>query len=417
MNADPKDAIAVEETPLPPGFNPWRGRIFMLTLAHAVGTACYMSVMAMAPVIRTDLGITAAEFGFFMSMVFGAQLITSLPSGAITDRMGVGWTLFGSMLVTALGAAVFALSPSFVPALGGAFLIGFGYSFVNPATAKAVMRWFPAHWRGTAMGLKQLGVPLGGVMGAGGGVLAAFIAWQNVLWIAAGLSFATALLWLTLTRKPTPGEGGLQGVLRDLKTVMTNKRLNVICLSCGMFNVAQSSLFAYTSLFLRDAAMASQPVAAMGVAFAQGASAVGRVGYSFLSDTVFGGRRKGVVLGIILGGFAACVVAYFVNPDWPHWGLMALSLGMGGTIASYAAVMLVMTGEAVSPRLIGSAVGYNALAWSVGGIVGPPLFGLVLDLTGNLYGIAWLTVGGVLLLGGGVLGIWHRDPARGDASA
>ena len=412
MNEGVSSETPADETPLPPGFNPWRGRIFMLCLVHMVGTGCYMSVMAMAPVIRTDLGITAAEFGFFMSCVFGAQLLTALPSGVVTDRMGVGWTLFGATTLTTIGSACFAMSDSFGPALVSSFVMGLGYSFVNPATAKAVVRWFPAAWRGTAMGLKQLGVPLGGVLGAGGGVLAAYIDWHYVMWVAASLSAVTALLWLTLTRKPTAGEGGLMGIARDMKSVMTNKNLNVICFSCMTYNTAQSSLFAYTSLFLRDAAMTSQPVAALGVAFVQGASAIGRLGFSFISDTVFGGRRKGVVVSIILAGFVGCMIAYFVNPSWPHWTLLALSAFFGGTIASYAALILVMSAESVPPRLIGSAIGYNAVAWSIGGMVGPPLFGYVLDVSGNNYGLAWVTVGIVMLVGATVMWFMHQDPVR-----
>ena len=394
---------------LPPGFNPWRGRIFLLSLVHAIGTACYMSLMAMAPLIREDMGISAAQFGLFMSAVFGAQLCSALPSGAITDRMGVGWTLFGAMLTTGTGAVMFALSTSFGPALASAFLIGLGYSFVNPATAKGVVRWFPAAWRGTAMGLKQLGVPLGGVLGAGGGVLAAYIHWRYVLWIVAAATLVTAIVWLPLTRKPHRGEGGLRGIVNDLKTVMTSWNMNVICLSCAAFNTGQSSLFAYTALFLRDAAQASQPVAAMGVAFAQTASAFGRVGFSYISDTVFQGRRKGVVSVIILAGFAGCILAAFVTAGWPHWGLLALSALLGGTLASYAALILAMTAETVPPRLVGSGIGYNSVAWSIGGMSGPPLFGLVLDVTGNDYGTAWITVGSVMLIGVVVLWFGYRE--------
>ena len=42
-------------------------------------------------------------------------------------------------------------------------LSGLAYGFVNPATSKGVLDWIPAHRRGTAMGLKQSGVPFGGV--------------------------------------------------------------------------------------------------------------------------------------------------------------------------------------------------------------------------------------------------------------
>lgn len=397
---------------LPTGVNPWRGRIFLLSLVHTVGTACYLSIMAMGPIIREDLDITAAQFGFFMSAVFGAQLISAIPSGVITDRLGVGWTLFGAMLTMFAGTLLFSVAEDFQAALIAAFLIGLGYSFVNPATAKGVVRWFPAQWRGTAMGLKQLGVPLGGVIGAGGGALAAFMDWQNVLWIAAGMTFIAALLWLPLTRKPTWGVGGMRAIINDLKIVATNRNMNVICGSCVLLNTGQSSLFAYTALFLRDAAQASQPVAAMGVAFAQGASACGRVGFSYLSDTLFKGRRKGVVAGVVFVGVLACGVAYFVNPSWPHWGLMLLVSVMGGTIASYAALILAMTAESVPENLVGSAIGFNGVAWSIGGVIGPPLFGKILDMTGNQYGMSWLAVAVLMLLGAIVLLVFAKEKAQ-----
>ena len=390
----------------PAGFNPWRARIFLLSLVHTVGTSCYLSIMAMGPVIREDLQITAAEFGLFMSAVFGAQLLSALPSGALTDRLGVGWTLFGAMILMMTGTMLFALSPAFAPALAAAFLIGLGYSVVNPATAKGVMRWFPAEWRATAMGLKQLGVPLGGVIGAGGGILAAYIDWRTVLWIASAMTFVTAIAWLPLTRKPNAGTGGVRQIIADLKTVITNRNMNVICISATLFNTGQSSLFTYTALFLKDAAQASQPVAALGVAFAQGASAFGRVGFSYISDAFCGGRRKGITVAIVSAGALFCVVTFFVNPDWPHWGLMVLVALMGGTMASYAALVLSMTAETVPPHMTGSGIGYNAVAWSLGGAAGPPLFGLILDMSGANYGLAWTIIGAVMFVGAMVM--WRQ---------
>ncbi|NIO41059.1 MAG: MFS transporter, partial [Burkholderiales bacterium] len=53
-------------------------------------------------------------------------------------------------------------------------------------------------------------------------------------------------------------------------------------------------------------------------------------------------------------------------------------------------------------RLAGSAMGYQLMGTSVGGMVGPPLFGLTVDLTGE-FGNGWLltallTLAGTLLL-------------------
>ncbi|CAN0332898.1 unnamed protein product, partial [Chrysoparadoxa australica] len=61
--------------------SPWRGRVILLLAVHLVGTAGYMSVMAMAPLIRNDLSLSAVDFGFFMSAFFASQMFTALPSG------------------------------------------------------------------------------------------------------------------------------------------------------------------------------------------------------------------------------------------------------------------------------------------------------------------------------------------------
>ena len=45
-------------------------------------------------------------------------------------------------------------------------MAGTGWSVVNPALGKGIMDVFPAHERGVAMGIKQMGLTLGGVASA-----------------------------------------------------------------------------------------------------------------------------------------------------------------------------------------------------------------------------------------------------------
>src|SRR5262249_56324054 len=62
--------------------------------------------------------------------------------------------------------SVGALSPSFLGFLLCLFVAGTGWSVVNPALGKGIMDVFPAHERGIAMGIKQMGLTLGGVASA-----------------------------------------------------------------------------------------------------------------------------------------------------------------------------------------------------------------------------------------------------------
>ena len=118
-------------------------RIGMLMCAHVVGTVNVVSVLAMAPVIQRELGLSATHVGFLMAGYYSGQAIWSLPAGAFVDRIGVGLSLVGAMVGISIGTSVVCLSSNLPFLLLGMLIMGSGYSFTNPSTAKGVFDWFP----------------------------------------------------------------------------------------------------------------------------------------------------------------------------------------------------------------------------------------------------------------------------------
>ena len=161
--------------------NPWRGRIVLLTLVHLVGTIGYTSVMTMAPVIRAELDLNATQVGSFMSAFYLALILGAIPAGVLADRLGVALSLALASFLMAAGAGLFAAISSYVPAVMATFVMGLGYALVNPATAKGVLNWFKPKHRATAMGVKQMGVPMGGLVAAGFGAMVVFMPWRVAL--------------------------------------------------------------------------------------------------------------------------------------------------------------------------------------------------------------------------------------------
>ncbi|MBB52831.1 MAG: hypothetical protein CMF67_00490 [Magnetovibrio sp.] len=381
--------------------NPWRGRIVLLTLVHVVGTIGYTSVMTMAPVIRADLDLNATQVGSFMSAFYLALILGAIPAGVLADRLGVALSLTLASFLMAAGAVLFAAISSYVPAVLATFTMGLGYALVNPATAKGVLNWFKPKHRATAMGIKQMGVPIGGLVAAGFGAMVVFMPWRVALWIAATASVVIGLIWWRLIQRRTIGGGELRATLRELKSVMTDGNLMKLNLASISFNAGQQSFITYLTLFLRDVAGASQPFAALCVGFSQITGAAGRVFWAFFSDRLADGRRKGVVVGIMTTAAALVFVFTAASPSWHLAVLAILALALGGTMLAYAALLHTICAEALKQSLAGAAIGSNLFATSLGGMFGPIIFGLIVDNAGG-YRVAW-TATGFLVLAGAML--------------
>ncbi|MEK9725073.1 MAG: MFS transporter, partial [Rhodospirillaceae bacterium] len=362
------------------------------------------------PVIRIDLDLNATQVGSFMSAFYFALAAGAIPAGVLADRLGVARSLATAALAMALGAALFAGVASYPPAVAATFVMGLGYALVNPATAKGVLSWFRPEHRATAMGVKQMGVPMGGLLASGFGAAVVFMPWRWALWIVAGLTLGVGAVWWRLARGRTVGGGGLRAALADLRAVLGNRRLGRVNAASVTFNAGQQAFGTYLTLFLRDAAGASQPFAALCVGLSQVTGATGRVFWAFASDRFAGGRRKGVLVAIMTAAAATMFTAAAVSPSWHAGVLAALALVLGATVLAYAALLHTLCAEAVDPRLAGAAIGSNLFATSLGGAVWPILFGLIVDHAG--YATAW-TATGVLVLGGvGLVGLGYREADR-----
>ncbi len=389
--------------------NPWKTRLTILTVVHVVGTLPMVSVMAMAPVIQRDLGLSVTQVGLLVTAYYGAQTVGAFPAGGLVDRLGVGWSLVLAQVILIAGAISLSQASSFAAAFGSCAVLGMGYSLTNPATARGVLEWFPPERRATAMGIKQTGVPIGGVLAAGNGALVTLLSWQSILWIIAGVTAVSAMLSVRLAERPSWRAGGsFRSVIAHLSEVVRDRNLGLLFAAGGFYNMGQMNFFAYLTLFMREAAQASQPIAGLSLAIAQAASAVGRIGWGVVSDTVFRGKRKTLVIGLC-GAAVILLAAMAAVGLW--WGVavgLMLALALGLTIASFASLMQTLAVETVEPRLAGSAMGYSLLGTSLGGVIGPPLFGAVVDLTGN-FANGWLLTAGLVLTGTLLLGFRFRE--------
>ena len=372
----------------------------LVTVAHGLGALSVLSVAPLSPFLLEALHLSRVQVGLLLPAVYLGGVLMSLPSGWLTDRLGVRVTLGGGLVV--IGALVLAASyASSLPALLTALVAaGFGFSVLNPSTGKAVIEWFPPRGRGLAMGIKQTGLTLGGLLGALTlPPLALALSWRHALATAGALSLVAAALVLAIYRPPPAPVSAATAAwprLAELGVFMRRPGVIVVFLSGLALSTAQSSVLAYLALYAKETFGMSAIAAGQVLALAQLGGTASRLIWGGVSDRFFGSRRRpGVVVSALIGAVAYALFA--LGAQLPTAAVVPLALlagaGAFGWVGLYFALVAEIGGARYAGLLTGVAV---AFAWS-GVLVGPPVFGLLLETTGS-YAVPWITLSATAVL-------------------
>src|SRR5204863_2027410 len=229
---------------------------------------------------------------WFLPAVYLGGVLMSLPAGWLTDRLGVRATLGLGQLVIGLGVMLAALGSNLAACLAALVFAGFGFSVLNPSTGKAVLEWFPARRRGMAMGIKQTGLTLGGLVGALALPPLALVAgWRAALAAGGALALVSAALTLIVYRSPAGTHGASATAwprLGELRVFLRRPGVIVVLLSGLALSVAQSSVLAHLTIYARETFALSPVVAGQMLALAQAGGTAGRLAWGVISDRFFG---------------------------------------------------------------------------------------------------------------------------------
>jgi MFS transporter, ACS family, hexuronate transporter len=387
----------------------------LISVSHIIGATAQYGINTLAPFYKDELGLTRAQVGLFFSAFYLAMAGFSLGAGWLADRFGVRRTMVAGHLSLGLCTISAALAPSFAWAFASFFLAGLGYSFLNPASSKGVMSWFRREERATAMGIKQTGVPAGGVVTAMlAPQLVLIIGWRGALASLGLINFLFGFLFSSLWRDPTYIAAAAPSEHRVRKE--TEPSLNVwsfLPVSCGtaIFLVGQMALITYIPLYLKDALGFSAYWASQALALTQAGAMIGRIGWGVASDRLFGGRRKVVLILIGLISMVSLIGLGFMTRQSPLYLLLLILFLSGLCLVGYQGVSYALIGEMAGTARTGAALGMMITINAACATLGTPLFGYIVDRTES-YAVAWLSLAGALALGIVGLALFLRDPHR-----
>ncbi len=360
-----------------------------------------LSVGPLGPFIKDALEISSTQVGMILSAASLGYLLTQLPAGWIADRTGARWPIAVGEIVAGSAMVSIFLLPTFGALLTLMFVTGVGCGCLAPSTTRAVVIWFPKRERAMVMGVKQTAVSMGAIVGAATlPTIALTLGWRYGFAILGVVAIAIGVLSLALySEPPAPAasdQPGGQPTVAPLAEVLWNREIWFVAMGAFCLNWVQLATVGHLMFYLTKS-LAFGVVAAGGLlAVAEFAGAVTLPVSGLISDRLFQGRRKPVFIAFAVIDAVMCSVLGLSGPDlgWLVYPVIFLfgvgSFGFGG-------IQLTLLSELGGRGGAAKAAGLGSMIGVVGSILGPIVFGHLVDATGT-YQWAWLSSGLVALV-------------------
>ena len=116
---------------------------------------------ALTPILINELGISHASMGMLVSAYFFVYGVMQIPSGILSETLGIKKTIVFFTAITIIGVFLFWISESYNLLFTAQFLVGIGSSVFYINAVKLVSTWFPKNRRATAIGILSAASGLG----------------------------------------------------------------------------------------------------------------------------------------------------------------------------------------------------------------------------------------------------------------
>ncbi|MDN6534690.1 MAG: MFS transporter, partial [Yaniella sp.] len=181
------------------------GLLIILLCAMGAGPLFNYGVSVSSALIIEELGISAGQIGFIVTVVFAAAAVSSMWLGNLADKISVRAQMLFIFLGTAIALVVAAFAHSYWLLLIAAVLAGPAQAISNPTTNRVIIRAVPLAKRTGWIGIKQSGVQASQLFsGLFFPAVALALGWTGA---ALGGAVVCVLLWLiSLKYVPSPAQ-------------------------------------------------------------------------------------------------------------------------------------------------------------------------------------------------------------------
>ncbi|MFC7378939.1 spinster family MFS transporter [Brevundimonas sp. GCM10030266] len=356
----------------------------------------------LAKPIQDSLNITDGQLGLLGGLYFAFfYCFIAIPVGWLADRTNRVWVVSIACGIWSAATIACGLAKTFPQLAVARMTVGFGEAGGVPPSYAIITDYFPPRRRGLALGLYNLGPPLGMALGVlFGARIAAEFGWREAFIAIGVLGVAVAIVTPMLVREPK--RGGLDAASTTTAGVaptvakapfwatvgdfFRNPTLLLAALGSGVTQIITYGFGNFTPLYLqRELGMTPQELSiwfALIVLFGMGG---GILASGFLIDrfTRWSKTAYALLPAISLTVALPFYLLFLWAPNWP----LALVILLGPTLMNYfylsSSVALVQEEVAPNKRVLSGALLLLVMNF-IGMAVGPTYVGFASDHFGSL---------------------------------
>lgn len=367
--------------------------LFVVFLASVAAPLNMAKVPPLMPVLLDAFQLSLGQGGSLMSVFAVTGLILALPTSFIMRKLGSKTTGLIALLCLAGGAVMGALAPNPEVLLGSRVVEGIGMGLITVVAPAIIATWFPQERRGMPMGLWATWIPVGNVLMYNlVPAVSESMGWAGVWWGGAGFTLLVLVLFGWLMRMPDETQTKLlasevpaaasQGRQRS---PWLNRNIWLLAASFGCLNLVFMAIGTFYPTFLTDVYEYPAGQAAFIASISTMVVLVSAPVAGWLSDRI-GSRKRLLVLPLPV--IAVMLLWMFQISGTPLYIFMVLMGLVGGVVptVTFAAVPEVM----VRPQLAGIGMAVLSVGQNAGMVIGPILFGALVEAMGWVAAGYWL---------------------------
>jgi MFS family permease len=378
-----------------------RGLVLLLGTAVFLNYVDRGAIAVAAPLMKSELGLSATTFGIAVSAFFWVYAPVQLMVGWLCDRFSVYRLMAGGILLWAGSTMLMALVGGFASLLVLRVMLGVGESIAFPGTSKIIARHVPPERRGMANAAVAAGIALGPAIGTlTGGYIVASMGWRP-MFVVFGLA---TLIWLwpwrQVVRTLAVPAADARSTMVPVRNLINKWSLWAMGIGHCAGNFCFYFLLAWLPLYLVQSRGFSIREMTLLATLGYSVQAVAALSYGVISDrwTRSGRSEAAIRRWMMVGSQFGAAIAIFGIGASSSVTALALWLCLAGAASASLSLNLYAVAQMFAgPRAAGTWIGVQNAIGNLSGIFGPIVTGIIIDRAG--YGSAFHLAAGVAAFG------------------